>query len=610
MSKMSSDGDKRVEAEKLTRLSFHFGTSDFDQVVTSSAFVDKTLLVEEIINNDEMILITAPRRFGKSTNMHMLKTFLEIQVDENGQAIDPKASINYNIFKNNNLLIFQQVNFFEKHFGKYPVIHTSFKCVDGSSYNAILDDFKEALRDTFIKHKYLLKSNKLDKSQKKIFDLYCDAVKCENLTEKQIKYGLSFLSEYLYKHFNKKVFVLIDEYDAPINNALFETNVDIKKLNKLLCSIFSNTLKGNDYVCRALLTGISYFATVGLSGANNIEKFMFLNDHPFVKFYGLTETEVNDLLQKFSINEQESEQVKLKYNGYFSLSEIKLYSLWSILHYLKYKRLDNYWQKSGIVTELGDILKIPIIRYSIEIMYDTKRSYKCILLNTIELEHVQKLKRVILEPTDSQQLSLTNPSIYLTFLLQQGYITYVKEVSECECEIKIPNLEIAREFQNHLVTFYDESLNQSIDSCASAINVLSPNAEKSKFEQFVKSFQKVIAASNHKHEKNNENTFHCLLFNVLHKTHFRFDTEYTFANGRPDLILHCGNLGVIFELKFKKTSKEALKQIIDKEQNFQKISSLLSRRLDSVGFAYYAYPLKNLGFHVSCADPEPSSRGI
>ncbi|KAL1501292.1 hypothetical protein ABEB36_006639 [Hypothenemus hampei] len=152
---------------------------------------------------------------------------------------------------------------------------------------------------------------------------------------KDIKVGLEFLPKCLYRHFKKEVFVFIDKYDVPINNALFEREVDMEKLNKLLRSIFTNNissklrqtfsfsfnvLKGNKNVCRGLLTRISYFVSVGLFGANKVVKFLFLDNHAFVKYYGVTDAKVNILMNRFDISAQEADQVRLHNNGYYSLS--------------------------------------------------------------------------------------------------------------------------------------------------------------------------------------------------------------------------------------------------------------------------------------------------
>ena len=199
---------------------FEFSVCDFAKIVKTTAFVDNTLMIRDVFCESSRILITAPRRFGKSTNVDMVKRFLEIEVDAIGTPKPAHATKNYKLFKDNNLEICSDEEFFNEHFAKYPVVHINCAPLsDAHSFVNMLDIFRTIVTKTFNQHIYLL-----DAARFKIKEVYFDDDLIKNVDESDLVRSFEYLSKILYRQFGKAVFVLTDDCDAFINSMLFRNN--------------------------------------------------------------------------------------------------------------------------------------------------------------------------------------------------------------------------------------------------------------------------------------------------------------------------------------------------------------------------------------------------
>lgn len=243
------------------------GISEFKELVKSSSIiVDKSLLIKEFIEDyGQTLLMTYPRRWGKSINLDMIKTFFEIEVDENGNTLNKKNRENYKIFFENEKfqfqilnseIIFKQEKYSPKELqGEYPVILIDFKATKGKSYEEVLSFFKGQLIELFLKYEYLLESKRLHN-----YDIITYKKCIEDPSIQELSKGIYYLSKFLNKHFNKRVIILVDEYDAAINNAYinFKNEEEAEKVISLFRNILENTFKGNEYLEKGLITG-KYF---------------------------------------------------------------------------------------------------------------------------------------------------------------------------------------------------------------------------------------------------------------------------------------------------------------------------------------------------------------
>lgn len=158
--------------------------------------------------------------------------------------------------------------------------------------------------------------------------------------------------------------ILIDKYDSVCLNSLLKLCTDTIELGfKFLVSGLSKALNSNDYVEFGIITGIS-LCTTGLSDLNNVEAFKFLRNESIVDFYGLTDEEVDMLLNRYNLMSMKDD-VKAHYNGYM-LGDKTMYSIWSITHYLEYRELRNYWEQTGVIFGISDCFKMTLVQFYIE----------------------------------------------------------------------------------------------------------------------------------------------------------------------------------------------------------------------------------------------------
>ncbi|CAG8455594.1 21727_t:CDS:2 [Gigaspora margarita] len=324
------------------------GTSDFKKLVLESdVVVDKSLLVKAIFESPaEVLLITRPRRWGKSLNLRMLKCFFEIETDDRGQALDLEERSNTRIFVGLAISKDQKIM---KELGQYPVILFSLKNTKGNNYREIVNNINKKIQETYRLHAYLSYSERLGSFNKKKFQDYCQGK--FNLADLQS--GLYFLSELLAKHFKKQVFVLVDEYDETINASYTKLGYGTKGFEQVLDIIremLSAVLKDNPYLKKGVLTGILRIAKANLfSGLNNVEEYTLLNPE-FGEFYGFTQKEQSvynpyslmshlsrqdgikqhwtesgnmDLLEKALLNDEIQEQIQQLVNGEIIVSPIE-----------------------------------------------------------------------------------------------------------------------------------------------------------------------------------------------------------------------------------------------------------------------------------------------
>ncbi|WP_250310877.1 AAA family ATPase [Rickettsia endosymbiont of Oedothorax gibbosus] len=289
------------------------GTDDFKTLLLNSdVFVDKSLMIKELLEDSgEVILITRPRRWGKSLNMNMLQKFFEIEVDERGMSLAEEGRVNNKLFTGGTVdLGFDETKELKplkiasdassmKRQGQFPVILLNLKDVKGSSYQEIELSIKDQVIELFASHHYLNHhvtedTGLLNNAQKEKLRRYFDG----KLEKNDLKNSLSFLSEVLYKHFNQKVYILIDEYDTPINSSYIEFGDKLKEFDdvlKIFRGMFGSSLKTNPYLEKGVITGILRVAKANLfSDLNNVSEYSLL-DEKYSKFYGFTQAEVDEL---------------------------------------------------------------------------------------------------------------------------------------------------------------------------------------------------------------------------------------------------------------------------------------------------------------------------
>lgn len=320
--------------------------ADFSCLVKATAFLDKTLFIKEFINQaPKSVLTVVPKYFGKSTNIDMLKRFLEIEVDEMGT---PKSKTdyskyrvtdtgNYDMFVKQQLGITKHDNIMENYLGRHPVISVDFSCDRVTSYSRSINCCKRVLHLAFLQHKYLLQSKILNDEEKQICRMWCDNGTYFLSEAWQVRSGLNMLSGYLYKHFKRTVFVLIDNYDHLITNAMFGVNDEsvLRRIMKFNVDVLSDVLMtyNDSVVAQGLLTGAAYIDGMDWFRLSNVVRCRFLEKHAFTGFYGVSRGEVNSLFTnlEFTFDLSIEDARKLLQDGFTTVTGRRVYSYRSIM---------------------------------------------------------------------------------------------------------------------------------------------------------------------------------------------------------------------------------------------------------------------------------------
>ncbi len=391
------------------------GLSDFKTMIEENRyFIDKTLLIKEVAEGSEIILYPRPRRFGKTLNLSMIKYFYDIR--EN----------NRHLF--NGLKIEQEERVMKKQ-GKHPVIYITFKDIKALNYNDCMLKIKEEIRRLYNEHIYLLKSEKLNENEKEFYNSIL------NETANVSKYENSFknLIEYLYRYYESKVVLLIDEYDMTIQGAYSYGYYD--ELILFIKNLLSGGLKDNIYLEKAVLTGILRVAKESIfSGLNNIRVASIISEYSADKF-GFTEEEVVDLMKYYG-EEDKIEEVKSWYNGY-NFGGNTIYNPWSILNYADEKILMPYW----VNTSGNDMIRELFAHGNSDVKKDLEKLIAGESLN----------KRV---DDNIVYGEINEENTLWSFLLMSGYLKYenLKVVNRIAyADLRIPNEEVIYLYENQII---------------------------------------------------------------------------------------------------------------------------------------------------------------
>ena len=508
------------------------GVSDFKHLIEEDFYYfDKTKFIEEIIKDGSQVkLFARPRRFGKTLNMSMLKYFFDIENKEE----------NKKIFKD---LYIEKTEAFKEQ-GQYPVIFLSLKDLKALTWEQMEKAIKSAISRLFSEYKYLL--NDLDK-----FDtLTFENILLKNTELEDLKEALKFLTRILYEKYNKKVVVLIDEYDSPLVSAYI--NGYYEKAKDFFKTFYSSVLKDNSYLQMGVLTGIIRVIKAGIfSDLNNLRTYTILSD-VYTDSYGLTEEEVEKSLKDYGI-EQEISNVKDWYDGY-KFGDSEVYNPWSILNFLDFKELRAYW----VDTSGNDLIKDVL---------------KNITKNTIEaLERLfngEGLKQNISGTSDLSKL-LSEDELW-ELMLFSGYLTVEEKIDQKNYVLRLPNKEIKELFRD---TFLEKYFGRG-----SKLLYLMEALTENRIDEYEERLQEILltSVSYNDTKKGNEAFYHGLIMGMGLYLEGEYITKSNIESGlgRYDFVIEPKNKtkrAYIMEFKstdniekLEEVSKEALEQIENKK---------------------------------------------
>ena len=544
------------------------GVSDFRKLVEYKnpqgepyLFVDKSLWVKDIIDDpSEVILITRPRRFGKTLNMSLLQHFFAKEVDN---------QMTEALFKN--LKIIQYPDYM-KYQGQYPVISLTFKDIKSRSFEAAYDDFGRLISRAYEKHEQILSSqSKLTDRQKRQYELILN----RKAPDTDIRGSLQSLTFYLHQYYGVKPIVLIDEYDTPIQTAYLESYY--KEMVTFMREFMGAGLKDNSHLHKAVLTGILRVSKESLfSGLNNLKVYSLLNSR-HGEYFGFTEEEVRELLEKANLGASIND-VRTWYNGY-QAGNVVIYNPWSIVNCIQEQgKLSPYW----VNTSDNALIKDLIIKSSTH----TKAQFESLLQGKVVEKFINE--NVVFDHLES------NESTLWTLLLMSGYlkVTSTKEAEQGSlCQLEIPNKEV-RDLYRMFIAEWLSGVND-----ATIFNSFLADLLNGKMEDFQERLSNLMLQTFSVHDikgNNPEKFFHGFMLGLIagiDQKHYRIDSNKESGLGRYDIMIAPNDskkLGIILEIKsldqdshqsLKEAAENALKQIDKKKYSqstlFQHVNQCL-----------------------------------
>ena len=400
------------------------GVQDFSTIIENQYFyVDKTAFLKEWWDSgDSVTLITRPRRFGKTLTMSMTEQFFSLDY-----ADRPDLFENLEIWKDEKYRELQ---------GTYPVISLSFARIKERDYEKTKQKMCEILRNIYIKFSYVKDYKKMTEADR----AYYDRMMSDNIRETDATSSLYQLSDFLYRYYGKKVIILLDEYDTPMQEAFVDGYWD--ELVSFTRSLFNSTFKTNPALERGIMTGITRVSKESIfSDLNNLKVVTTTSDE-YATTFGFTEPEVFEALEKCGLG-GEKKEVKRWYDGFIFGTHKDIYNPWSILNYLDSQQYTTYWANTSANSLVGKLVR--------EGNRDIKEKFEKLLCGEcIWTEIDEQIVYNQLNGSEEAVWSLLLASGYLKVLSYESYLD-IGERFAPRYQLALTNLEVKIMFQRMMV---------------------------------------------------------------------------------------------------------------------------------------------------------------
>lgn len=394
------------------------GTQDFEQLIVNNCFyIDKTDFIREWWESqDSVTLITRPRRFGKTLNMSMLERFFSIRYQGQGDLFQKLA-----VWKDEK---------YRKIQGTYPVISLSFASVKETDYDGTVYSICRIIKRLYAQHNYLMESDKFSDGEKMEFQKMTD-----EMPERDAPVALNLLSEYLCRYYGKKVIILLDEYDTPMQEAY--VNGYWKELASFTRNLFNSTFKTNLYLERAIMTGITRISKESMFSDLNNLNVITTTSQKYAAAFGFTAEEVFAAMDEMGL--QDKEGVKAWYDGFTFGKYRDIYNPWSVINYLDKGVLKPYWANTSSNSLIGRLLR--------KSDQDIKMQFEQLLSgNTIQSRIDEE---IVYDQLDA------DPNAIWSLLLASGYLK-VRAVHGNEYELELTNYEVKQMFEKMVRDWFAE----------------------------------------------------------------------------------------------------------------------------------------------------------
>jgi len=539
------------------------GAQDFEKIILNNDFyIDKTGFIREWWeNDDDVTLITRPRRFGKTLNMSMLEYFFSARFEGKGELFE-----GLDIWKEEK---------YRKLQGTYPVIALSFAGVKADNIRDAKEQICRILENLYTRYKFVQKSGILETNEEEYFERVR-----QNMGDTDAVMALHQLSCFLYHYYGKKAIILLDEYDTPLQEAYIGGYwKELVSFTKLL---FHNAFKTNPYLGRAIMTGITRVSKESLFSDLNNLKVITMTSNRYASHFGFTEKEVFAAMDEFGLANKE--EVKQWYDG-FSIGELKdIYNPWSITNFLDERKLKPYWANTSSNGPVSSIIKKG--DKTIKMQFESLLSGETIWCRTDE--------EMVFHQLDESDMAVWS------LLLATGYLKVI-QISGWRYELALTNYEVTQTFEDMVAGWFDQDhgnytgfikslLDADIETMNEYINELT-EAMFSSFDSGRKPSAKTAP----------ERFYHGFVLGLLVELRGRYEVTSNRESGfgRYDIMikpLKQGDNAIIIEFKIfnpkkekniKETVQAALCQIEEKKYEQTLLEQGFSREhIRKYGFAF------------------------
>ena len=566
------DINRRVHiAKKVVAI----GKQAFDSVIENDCFyIDKTSFIKEWWENkDDVTLITRPRRFGKTLNMSMLECFFSNKYKDRGDLFE-----GLDIWKDEK---------YRKLQGTYPLIFLSFAKIKQNTYEGAVKQIKNELINLYNAFDYIMKSDLYNENEK----LQYKSIRV-GMDDETAQEALNNLSNYLSRYYGKKVIILLDEYDTPMQEAY--VNGYWEKLVGFTRSLFNATFKTNPYLDRAIMTGITRVSKESIfSDLNNLEIVTTLSTK-YETSFGFTEEEVFNALDEQGLPDEKSD-VKKWYDGFIFGKQKDIYNPWSIINFLDKKEYNTYWADSssnGLINNL------------------VKKGSPCIKMMMETLLKEETIDVLINEQIVFSELDYSEDAVW-SLMLASGYLKVVaaeplvgNRRKARKYTLALTNLEIRFMFEDMILRWFSPAKMETNEFIRALINgdIESMNAYMNKVTLKTISY---FDTGNIPSDEEPERFFHGFVLGLMvdQTENYIINSNRESGFGRYDIMLEPIEKtndkypGIVIEFKvinprkensLEETVEAALKQIDEKNYD----AELIKRGVKEENIYHYGFAFK------------------
>ena len=553
------------------------GNQDFEKMIQRNCFyVDKTSFIKEWWENeDEVTLITRPRRFGKTLNMSMLKCFFSNKYADRGELFE-------------GLEIWEDEKYREIQ-GTYPVIFFSFAKIKQTTYKETIEKIKKIIFDLYQEYAFIGKWDGLTDKEKENFNNIS-----YDMSDVIAQEAIVDLSNYLSRYYGKKVIILLDEYDTPMQEAY--VNGYWEELVAFTRSLFNSTFKTNPYLERAIMTGITRVSKESIfSDLNNLEVVTTLTPK-YETAFGFTEEEVFKALDEQGLSGKKND-VKIWYDGFRFGSKNDIYNPWSIINYLDKKKIAMYWAESssnGLINSL------------------VQKGSSNIKMMVEKLINGSTINVVIDEQIVFSELDYSEDAIW-SLMLASGYLKVISSEelnlireSDNEYELALTNREILFMFKKMILRWFSPAKSETNEFIKALIIGDIESMNEYMNDVALRTFSSFDSGKNTSEKKAPENFFHGFVLGLMvdQSENYIITSNRESGFGRYDIMLEPKDKqsekypGIVIEFKvinprkeslLEETVEAALKQI--EEKNYD--AELINRGVDKENIHHYGFAFRN-----------------